>query len=91
MHTWLNNIDNMYHKLPDDVKGDIKEAYASVLRRALANGEKVLPKAISSKLKAMLSEVERPSYDGWLGYYKATSPDLYVSLGAAVSDASFKP
>jgi hypothetical protein len=61
LSNWVNNIDDMYHKLPDDVKGDVKEAYASVLRRALANGEKVLPEAISSKLKAMLSEVERSS------------------------------
>ena len=61
LSNWVNNIDDMYHKLPDDVKGDIKEAYAFVLRRALANGEKVLPEAISLKLKAMLSEVERPS------------------------------
>ena len=51
-------MDDMYHKLPDNVKGDVKEAYAVVLGRALEYGEKVLPEAISSKLKAMLSELE---------------------------------
>ena len=56
LYLWVNNIDDMYHKLPDSIKKDIKEAYAFVLRRALANGEKALPKDISSKLNKMLSE-----------------------------------
>ena len=58
LSNWVNNIDDMYHKLPDNIKGDIREAYAFVLRRILANGEKVLPEDISSKLNGMLSELE---------------------------------
>ena len=58
LSNWVNNIDGMYHKLPDNIKRDIKEAYAAVLGRALEYGEKALPEAISSKLKAMLSELE---------------------------------
>jgi hypothetical protein len=56
---WVDNIADMYHKLPDSIKEDIKEEYAFVLRRILTNGEKVLQEDMSSKLKGMLSELER--------------------------------
>ncbi len=55
---WVGNIDNMYQKLPDPIKEDIKKEYAFVLSRILTNGEKVLEEEISSKLKRMLSELE---------------------------------
>ena len=58
LYNWVDNIDNMYQKLPDPIKRDIKEAYAEVLRRILKNGEKVLTGEINSKLNRMLSEVE---------------------------------
>jgi hypothetical protein len=59
LYLWVNNIDDMYHKLPDSIRKDVKEAYAFVLRRILANGERVLLKDINAKLNKMLSEVGR--------------------------------
>ena len=57
LSNWVNNIEGMYRKLPEDVKKDIKEAYGIVLTRTLENGEKVLPDEIKSKLNGMLSEL----------------------------------
>ncbi len=56
---WVNNIDEMYHKLPESVKKDIGKAYAVVITRTLSNGEKVIPDELKSKLRSMLSELQR--------------------------------
>ena len=56
---WVNNIDEMYRKLPESVKRDIEKAYAVVLTRILSNGEKVIPEELKSKLNSMLSELQR--------------------------------
>ena len=58
LYNWIDNIDTMYQKVPESVKGDVKEAYAEVLRRILVNGESILPEDLNLKLKRMLLEVE---------------------------------
>lgn len=55
---WVNNIDDMYKKLPENVKRDMKQEYGIVLARILKNGEKVLEDEIKSKLTNMLSELQ---------------------------------
>ena len=55
---WVNNIDNMYKKLPENVKRDVKQEYGIVLATILKNGEKVLEDEIKSKLNNMLSELQ---------------------------------
>lgn len=55
---WVNNIDDMYKKLPENVKRDMKQEYGIVLARILKNGEKVLEDEIKSKLSNMLSELQ---------------------------------
>jgi hypothetical protein len=58
LYNWIDNIDTMYQKLPESAKGDLKEAYAEVLKRILANGERILPEDLNLKLKRMLLEIE---------------------------------
>lgn len=55
---WVNNINDMYRKLPENVKRDVKQEYGIVLARILKNGEKVLEDEIKSKLSNMLSELQ---------------------------------
>lgn len=55
---WVNNIDDMYRKLPENVKRDVKQEYGIVLARILKNGEKALEDEIKSKLTNMLSELQ---------------------------------
>ena len=55
---WVNNIDNMYKKLPENVKRDVKQEYGIVLATILKNGEQVLEDEIKSKLSNMLSELQ---------------------------------
>lgn len=55
---WVNNIDNMYKKLPENVKRGVKQEYGIVLATILKNGEQVLEDEIKSKLNNMLSELQ---------------------------------
>lgn len=55
---WVNNIDQAYHQLPQNVREEIKEEYAVVLTRILSNGEEVMAEEIKSKLNSMLAELQ---------------------------------
>ena len=57
LSNWVNNMQVMNQKLPEDVKRDMKEEYRIVLTRILEHGEKVLNDEIKSKLSGMLSEL----------------------------------
>jgi hypothetical protein len=57
LSNWVNNIESMYQNLSDNIKQGIKKEYNIVLRRTLANGEKVLPHEIKVKLNNMLAEL----------------------------------
>lgn len=52
---WIDNISNMYQGLPDSIKKEINEAYASVLQKILQYGGNVLEDSLKEKLKRMLS------------------------------------
>jgi hypothetical protein len=58
LSNWVDNIDTMYRKLPEDVKKDIAGAYRTVLNRVLQYGEGVLEKEIKQRLERMVSELE---------------------------------
>jgi hypothetical protein len=50
LSNWVENIDKMYHSLPDDVKKDIEREFGIVLTRILGHGDTVLAPGLKSKL-----------------------------------------
>ncbi|MFQ5826055.1 MAG: hypothetical protein ACE5IA_01745 [Dehalococcoidia bacterium] len=58
LSNWVENIDSMYRKLPEDVKKDVAKAYRTVLTRVLQYGEGVLEREIKQRLERMVSELE---------------------------------
>jgi hypothetical protein len=54
LDNWVVNIEGIYHSLPDNVKNDIRNELGVVLRRTLANGDKVLEQEIRTKLNNLL-------------------------------------
>ena len=57
LDNWVNNIEKMYANLPDNVKKDIGDELAIVLKRSLKYGEKVLEKEIKTRLTNLLASL----------------------------------
>jgi len=57
LYDWVSNIEKMYANLPDNVKKDIGDELAIVLKRSLNYGEKVLEKEIKTRLTDLLASL----------------------------------
>ncbi len=54
LSNWVENIGEMYHSLPDDVRKDIDREFGIVLTRTLGFGNKILAPELKSKLDNLL-------------------------------------
>ena len=57
LHDWVGNIEKMYGNLPDNVKDDIRDELAIVLKRSLNYGEKALDKDMKIRLSNLLASL----------------------------------
>lgn len=57
LYDWVSNIEKMYANLPDNVKKDIGDELAIVLKRSLNYGDKVLEKEIKTRLTNLLASL----------------------------------
>lgn len=57
LYDWVSNVEKMYANLPDNVKKDIGDELAIVLKRSLNYGEKVLEKEIKTRLTNLLASL----------------------------------
>jgi hypothetical protein len=58
LSNWAENIDKMYHNLPDEVKKDMGREFGIVLTRILGYGNKLLEAESKSRLNKLHAEVE---------------------------------
>lgn len=57
LHNWVENIDKMYRRLPDEVKDDIKGEFGNVLKRILTYGHRSLEQDLKTRLGCLLLEL----------------------------------
>lgn len=55
---WIGNIEEMFKKLPREVRADTYEEYVAILKKILFSAEKILDKEdkLVLRLKRMISE-----------------------------------
>lgn len=51
---WVSNIEKMYAGLPDDIKGEMRGEFGSVLTRISTYGERVLGNEMRKRLDNLL-------------------------------------
>jgi hypothetical protein len=57
LHDWVGNIEKMYGGLPDNIKGEIRGEFGSVLAKISTYGERVLGDEIKKRLNDLLSKL----------------------------------
>ena len=57
---WVNNMDAMFHQLPQEVQQEVRGEYRSVLEQALKYGAGVLEPEIKARLEGMAAELGPP-------------------------------
>jgi hypothetical protein len=57
LHDWVSNIEKMYAGLPDNIKGEIRGEFGSVLTKISTYGERVLGDEIKKRLNNLLSKL----------------------------------
>ena len=57
LNDWVGNIEKMYAGLPDNIKGEIRGEFASVLVKISTYGEKVLGDENKKRLNDILSKL----------------------------------